>query len=550
MPEWKTFGPPLCPAQKPEVNSWFKANHLHTAGLSGNNNVMPLFATSECVRLWKELNDLDRGVVIEGAPGVGKSISVWTWACHQAMHCKKSILWVHVDSAMFSSCALLSAIDCRRSNIRDPKELSELMTLSDADIVIFDGYKSNLDFLVCIRSLFPLPLSEKRKGIAVSSLAGGLQPEHFGQISRKISFFTFAPWSLQSYLEACANDEFFASVQDKFEPYDGDIGPFAPAALAGFLPDAISEHAIRKARVEEKYYYAGASARWMFAYTTSKIKVAVERHMDKVSNFKVLLDEAQGYQAKESSNHLLMRTKESGKTETFFVSRYVLKRLLHESRDRGDIQRAYELAKRHNNPSFLGWVVEFDFVEQLYESSVHSPKIMNLYDKLDGDVLWTVSSLTSFDAKSPFENSWLLDQYKIPTLWNQGGYDAVGFVRSGGKRILRFIQVTRGKTHQLKLKYFSELAAAFLKAKLADPSYFGVEIAIVLPRFQGSQFTVETVIEVVNSGQLSHYNVGGSSAKWIYRNEKSQLRFVYFDADGPSRRGRGFLRWLASRVPK
>ena len=72
MPEWKTFGPPLCPAQKPEVNSWFKANHLHTAGLSGNNNVMPLFATSECVRLWKELNDLDRGVVIEGAPGVGR----------------------------------------------------------------------------------------------------------------------------------------------------------------------------------------------------------------------------------------------------------------------------------------------------------------------------------------------------------------------------------------------------------------------------------------------------------------------------------------------
>ena len=184
------------------------------------------------------------------------------------------------------------------------------------------------------------------------------------------------------------------------------------------------------------------------------------------------------------------------------------------------------------------------------ESSVHNPKIMNLYDKSDGYVLWSVSSFTSFDAKSPFKNSWLLDQYKIPISWNQGGYDAVGFVQAGGKKILRFIQVTRGKTHQLKLRYFSELAAAFLNAKLADPAHFGVEIAIVLPRFQDNRFAVETAIEVVNSGQLSHYNVGDSSKKWSYRNEKSQLRFVYFDADGPSRRGRGFFRWLASRVGK
>ena len=348
---------------------------------------MPLFATSECVRLWAELDKLDRGAIIEGAPGVGKSISVWAWACHQAMHCNKLILWVHVDSAMFSSCALLSATDCRLSNIEDPKELMELMKSSEADVVIFDGYKSDLRYKNCICALFPLPLFEKRKGIAVSSMAGGLQPENFGQISRKISFFSFAPWSLQSQLEACANDEFFASVQDKFEPYDSCLSQHAPAATAGFPPDAVSEYAVRKARVEEKYYFAGASARWMFAYTIAEIKAAVERHMDKVSNFNMLLDEAQGYQAKESYNHLLMRSKESGKTETFFVSRYVLKRLLHESRGSGNIQRAYDLAKRHANPSFLGWVVEFDFVEQLYESSVHSPKIMNLYDKSDGYVL-------------------------------------------------------------------------------------------------------------------------------------------------------------------
>jgi hypothetical protein len=178
---------------------------------------------------------MDRGVITLGAQGVGKSIIVWAWASHQAMHGKKSILSVHVDSAMFSSCTLLSATDCRLSNIEDPKEL--------------------------IKLLHTLPL---------------------------------------------------------------------------------------------------------------KFKAAVERHMDcmmdKVSNLKILLDEAQGYQAKDSSNQLLMRSKESGRTEIFFASRYVLKRLLHESRERGDIQRAYDLATRHANPSYLGCVVEFDFVEHLYQT--------------------------------------------------------------------------------------------------------------------------------------------------------------------------------------
>jgi hypothetical protein len=125
--EWKTFGALLCPAQKPGTNSWFKANHLQTAGLFENNDATPLFATSECVHLWAQLDKMDRGVITLGAQGVGKSIIVWAWASHQAMQGKKSILSVHVDSAMFSSCTLLSATDCRLSNIEDPKELMELL---------------------------------------------------------------------------------------------------------------------------------------------------------------------------------------------------------------------------------------------------------------------------------------------------------------------------------------------------------------------------------------------------------------------------------------
>jgi hypothetical protein len=98
--------------------------------------------------------------------------------------------------------------------------------------------------------------------------------------------------------------------------------------------------------------------------------------------------------------------------------------------------------------------VEYDFIELLYESSVHSHKVMNLYSRYDGGVLWRVSGVTSFDPKSPFDEVWLVNQFKIPMDWNQDGSDAVCLVQNGRGKILRFIQVSRGL---LNLRCFSDL---------------------------------------------------------------------------------------------
>jgi hypothetical protein len=82
-----------------------------------------------------------------------------------------------------------------------------------------------------------------------------------------------------------------------------------------------------------------------------------------------------------------MRVKASKGFRTFFVSRYVLKKVLHRSRDLGDIRRAYELARLQLNSVFLVWVVEFDFLEKLESSSKGSWRIMNLYNNVEGHVL-------------------------------------------------------------------------------------------------------------------------------------------------------------------
>ncbi len=364
--------------------------------------------------------------------------------------------------------------------------------------------------------------------------------EDFGGLSPKIGFFEHGPWLLEHYFAACENPGFFDSVRDKFDPIDDD----------DVIGDPSSEEmkvAMYRAQVEEKFYFAGASARWMFAYSVHHVQAEIARYVEKVKNFEQLMNEGHGIQSSEISNHLLMRYKGTDGPETFFVSRFALKKVLHASRDRSDIRRAYALAKQHNNPAFLGWVVEFDFLEQLADSCASRAKFFNLYSNLKGYVLWRVSSVRSFDPHSPFEEPWLLNQFRRPIKWNQGGYDAVGLFKEGRRMVVRFIQVTRGRTHKMNMRFFAYLAAKFSAYYSAEN--MGVEIYLILPRFQGSKFVLKSTPKIVNSGLLTRYFVGNNARHWPKQNEELAISVLYFDADFADRRGWSVQSWLAGLLP-
>ena len=522
---------------------------MAASGLGRDNDEKLMFATPECVRFWTALDErwiaLDShtspvGLIVEGPPGIGKSVGAWAWTCCQAMHLNKVGLWIHFDNAMLPSCVYLCADGCKELVVEDPKELKDLMKSADVDFLVFDGYKSTLQYKDCLSFVFHPRLKRKRLGIVISSLAGGIMPDHFGKISPSIEFFEHGPWLIENYFAACAHSDFFDSVRKNFDPYDDDD-------VIGDPSSQEVKAAICRAQVEEKFYFAGASARWMFANTVHSVQAQIDRYVDKVKDFQQLMNEGHGIQSTESSNHLLMRYQGSNGPETFFVSRYALKKLLQASRDRSDVRRAYALAKQHNNPAFLGWVVEFDFVEQLSDSCINSAKFMNLYSNLEGRVVWRVSSVKSFDPNSPFEEPWLLNQFRRPLMWNQGGYDAVGLFKDGGKMVIRFIQVTRGKTHKMKMKYFASLAEKFSAEFPAEE--IGVEISLILPRFQGSKFMLTSKPKIVKNGLLTKYFVGNNARHWPRQNEELEVSILYFDADFTNRRGRGFLRWLAGLLP-
>jgi hypothetical protein len=97
-------------------------------------------------------------------------------------------------------------------------------------------------------------------------------------------------------------------------------------------------------------------------------------------------------------------------------------------------------------------------LEQLADSCSNRAKFINLYRNLNGDVVGRISLVKSFDPDSLFEEPWLLNQFRRPIKWNQGGYDAVGLFKEGRRMVLRFIQVTRGSTHKMNMRFFACLA--------------------------------------------------------------------------------------------
>ena len=73
--------------------------------------------------------------------------------------------------------------------------------------------------------------------------------------------------------------------------------------------------------------------------------------------------------------------------------------------------------------------------------------------------VWNVKGVKSFEPLeicSLPQNDWL-----TPIQWSQPAYDCVQFVEEDTYKLLRFVQVTRAKTHSFKLKYMLQLLEKF-----------------------------------------------------------------------------------------
>jgi hypothetical protein len=467
--------------QSCDVNdSFVKAENLQCGGWSDEEQL--LFIRPEAADLWKQLNEFDKALHVEGPPGTGKSTIAWAWACLQAK--EKSILWVHRDHMSKGRVAYLSN-DGIVSFSAKADSLCSFIDNAAADIVIVDGLtKDSKDLMGAALVWSDNDSQTSRKSVIVSSsqfVAPGEDYQANGVLE-----FSMPSWTLCQYQSACRNDEFYKDIETRMGPGDE-----------------------KEEIIMNKFFAAGASARWMFAFDyETLVTKEIPTYIAKINDAKVLLAGMGGDRSLTTVNHLCMVNKDR---KGFIVSEFAM-RLIAEKCEQSFIAEASAFAKKFKNPAFDGWVFELDFLLRLRLADDSDHSIVVFDDKAEEEQ-WTVSSRESFDNPSDLSQIQLADgMWLIPKRWNQGGYDAVQVLENGG---LRFVQVTRGATHSLKLDYF----AMFITEVVKQRQVTSVEVVFVVPFGSADEFNPP-----------SHAQTRGSLSQWTWK--LADLRVVQLKRAG------------------
>ena len=207
----------------------------------------------------------------------------------------------------------------------------------------------------------------------------------------------------------------------------------------------------------------------------------------------------------ENSEHLMVKYKFRNFFASFLISKYVTSRLLQIC-EASAFRIAYSLASAHENPSFMEWVVECDFLSQFKASINGTFKLFNAEESNDV-VEWRVPDVKDFDPDTDFDASALpLAMWLKPVKWNQEGYDLVGLFQDMQHEIryLRFVQITSAEALKADLKHFRKLAA-----KVACLGFeVGVEIVMISP--VGKK---HTSIDVKNENLLHGFRLRATDTK-------------------------------------
>jgi hypothetical protein len=470
----------------PDQGKWFNVPGLNYAGIAkANDSIKKMFCRDETLKLLTALNDFEKGIQVTGPPGVGKSVTTWFWICHQVHKYNKSALWVHLGRNTISYIIRLAPGESNYVS----GECERILHDASEDIVVLDGVtedrRSLIDSIYCRNFL-------NRKSVIVASTA--LKKNYQDLTFNKIHAFSATSWSIEDYYAAVENNDFYDGVKNMLT----EESTVTSNGTCTMTPRQL---------VDQKYYFAGRSARWMFDFPLDQVKEFIEDSFSRVVDYGTYLDRSVGSKSPIVVNHLIS-------SDVFFTSPFIARLFLRRGVDK-DVHQAYGIALGLRNPTFTGWVVEMDFILQLIASKNNENSSMHLEPQIELKVSHYVDCNTDSSEsilESVEEYGWKMEDmnniWLLPTKWNQGGYDVAGFYVEGDLNILKFIQVTNAESHALKLSHFKTLAENVESAFGCNIN--GIEIYFVLPKDVG-KLKISTI---EGSGSLCKWNVGKSDQKW------------------------------------
>jgi len=207
-----------------------------------------------------------------------------------------------------------------------------------------------------------------------------------------------------------------------------------------------------------------------------------------------------------------------------FISSQYITLQLGKRHDAAFIRAASSVAMSFTNPAWDGWVFQMDFFMQLRKARDNSKPLTVYCDNKEEE--WVTQREVEFYEPKDLQgkltkskgkpevyhnkhrvqpNDWL-----ISTKWNQGCYDAAQLLENS----LRVVQITRDKTHSLKLRYVRKLIEVLVSLGFTINT---VHIFVVVPRGEENNFHItDSKIE----GHLKEY-------QWQRKTFESLWNYTY-----------------------
>lgn len=439
---------------------------------------------------------------VTGAPGCGKTC-FFILLAKQMILLKKRVLFIQAREA---TACMVSILD-----MHGWKKVTQKLTLTDVpgvvkrvladaveggfDFCILDGIRSSVNLFKVLIS--EINVSDKiKKQMFVTSFeftfkAGELQPGMDGSSTD----LCFNSWGLEEYTVALESpllqdkltrkrlladyEVLCLPPQDSYitnaegTPDDQSVTDADATEAESF--DETAEDRIIMDAMTMKFFFAGGSARFMFAVDIESLQDYLAKECDRVTDW---LAFAKGQVAARSTNAInsLMQkfssTKVGESDKCVAVSKYVMFRAYEGCRD--ELTKAVSAAAdATNNPALLGWAFELSQLD-LIHAAYKSQHTTNGVKQSVGNDCFRMSPLyeAHFDGQFIKEQAVQNGTVIWCTKWNQGCFDVAYY----SDNTLITIQFTISQTHSLKLQYLKILRDALntVKAKVTTVVHVAV----------------------------------------------------------------------------
>ncbi|KAJ3332569.1 hypothetical protein HDU76_013817 [Blyttiomyces sp. JEL0837] len=380
---------------------------------------------------------------ILGPPGIGKSVSSMAFlsTIDRALW---TITLIHVGSyAMPTICVRYCGGTKYYTEIIHAQTISEILTDEEGKnhIVFLDGlvtHHSNVHHLTaCVRWLRG-DFGRHRLVITSASTSRGktslVEDDNLG-----VEEFFVDSWQLDDYLEAVKHEDFYQSVEKNLDACETAVDRTTSTDMN-----------VRTEFVKSKYYFAGGSAQFMFAYPTSTVITQLDSYVMAGSDVLKYIGNPRGDYLNGIVNSLFSSFVHERNWKLGIISQYAAFAIAIRQGP-SFVQNIASALRFERNHSMDEGLLEMWLFASLRKGGV---KLYVHSHDANPAVVWSEANIRMFDPRN-LSTGLCFNVWLKPITWNQGGYDAVFFDDRNG--LVRFVKAVREGNQLIDLKYISEL---------------------------------------------------------------------------------------------